>query len=80
MRLPDILLDITDETCPMTFVRTKLSLERLLEGQVLRVRLREGEPAINVPRAVVDHGYRILNCERAADGIIELEIARERGA
>ncbi len=55
-------LDITGEVCPMTFVRTKLRLERMAEGEILRVRLRDGEARVNVPRALADHGH--------ADGII----------
>ena len=37
-------LDITSEVCPMTFVRTRLALDRMRPGQVLLVRLRGEEP------------------------------------
>ena len=30
-------------------------------GQVLNIRLRDGEPRHNVPRAVRDHGHEILS-------------------
>ncbi|WP_243389649.1 sulfurtransferase TusA family protein [Arboricoccus pini] len=70
-------LDITDETCPMTFVRTKLRLEAMQPGQVLHVRLRDGEAAINVPRAVADHGHRIMSMERLEAEILELVIERK---
>ena len=33
-------IDITGEVCPMTFVRTKLKLERMRPGETLSVRLR----------------------------------------
>jgi TusA-related sulfurtransferase len=33
-------IDITGEVCPMTFVRTKLRLERMQSGETLAVRLR----------------------------------------
>lgn len=71
------LLDITDETCPMTFVRTKLRLEGMLPGEILHVRLRDGEAAVNVPRAVADHGHRIMSMERVETEIIELVIERK---
>jgi TusA-related sulfurtransferase len=74
--LPETRLDITQENCPMTFVRTKLCLERLAPGAVLRVRLREGEPLINVPRAVEDHGHEILSIEPQGEGVFELVIRR----
>ncbi len=50
----------------MTFVRTKLKLERMASGEVLRVRLRGEEPLRNVPRAARDEGHSILGIE--ADG------------
>ena len=56
----DHVIDITGEVCPMTFVRTKLKLERMLSGEVLVVRLRGEEPLRNVPRAARDEGHSIL--------------------
>jgi tRNA 2-thiouridine synthesizing protein A len=53
-------IDITGEVCPMTFVRTKLMLERMRSGEVLSVRLRGEEPLRNVPRAARDEGHIIL--------------------
>ena len=76
MALPDMRLDITDESCPMTFVRTKLCLERLSTGQILLVRLREGEPTVNVPRAIEDHGHEILEFGEVEDGVFELAIRK----
>jgi tRNA 2-thiouridine synthesizing protein A len=57
---PDQMIDITGEVCPMTFVRTKLKLERMQPGEVLQVRLRGDEPLRNVPRAARDEGHIIL--------------------
>jgi len=57
---PDTSIDITGEVCPMTFVRTKLKLERMRSGEVLVVRLRGEEPLRNVPRAARDEGHSIL--------------------
>lgn len=71
-------LDITGEVCPMTFVRTKLRLERMAEGEILRIRLRDGEPLENVPRALVDHGHEILRLEAVDERVWLLEV-RKRG-
>ena len=57
----DLELDITAEVCPMTFVRTKLALEQMAVGQVLNIRLRDGEPRHNVPSAVRANGHEILS-------------------
>ena len=52
-------LDITDLTCPMTWVKTKLELERMAPGEALDVRCREGEALENVPRQARDAGHEV---------------------
>jgi tRNA 2-thiouridine synthesizing protein A len=52
-------LDVTDVTCPLTWVRTKLALERLAPGEVLAVRCREGEALENVPRSAAEAGHEV---------------------
>jgi TusA-related sulfurtransferase len=74
----DQALDITGEVCPMTFVRTKLMLERMAVGQTLNIRLRDGEARHNVPRAVRDHGHEVLRLERLQGDIFEL-VVRKKG-
>ena len=53
-------LDVTGEVCPMTFVRTKLLIEKMSSGQTAVVCLNAGEPLANVPRAVREHGHSVL--------------------
>ena len=50
----DDSLDITDVVCPITFVKVKIALEDLENGQILDVHLNEGEPIQNVPRSLKD--------------------------
>jgi TusA-related sulfurtransferase len=71
---PDQTIDITSEVCPMTFVRTKLKLERMRSGEILAVRLRGEEPLRNVPRAAREEGHAILAVE--ADGDAHLVTIR----
>ena len=52
-------LDITDVTCPMTWVRTKLELARMAPGEGLAVRCREGEALENVPRSAREAGHDV---------------------
>ena len=60
----DYFLDITPEVCPLTFVKTKLLIERMEKGQIAEVRLRGAEPLENVPRSVRDHGHDVLSLEK----------------
>ena len=48
----DAVLDLRSKKCPMTFVYTKLALEKLDHGQVLEVMLDYPPSFINVPRSV----------------------------
>ncbi len=57
---PDHTLDITRDLCPMTFVRTRLALDRMAEGETLLVLLKGAEPIANVPRAAAALGHGIF--------------------
>jgi len=61
-------LDITKETCPMTFVKVKLQLAKMDKGQDLEVILNEGEPLQNVPASCEEQGYQVLSVEAVGDG------------
>ncbi len=56
-------LDITKEHCPMTFVKTKLKLAQIADGDILEVLLAEGEPLENVPRSASEQGFTVLSIE-----------------
>ncbi len=53
-------LDITKDHCPMTFVKAKLELEKLADGDTLEVLLSEGEPLTNVPKTAVEQGFTLV--------------------
>jgi tRNA 2-thiouridine synthesizing protein A len=65
-------LDITGEVCPMTFVRTRLALDRMAQGEILLVRLRGEEPLRNVPRTAREQGHQVLSMDTGHDGVTRL--------
>ncbi|WP_237217745.1 sulfurtransferase TusA family protein [Falsiroseomonas oryziterrae] len=69
-------LDITAETCPMTFVRVRLALDRLPSGAVLEVLLKGEEPRRNVPRTATEQGHAVLSEEAAPNGATRLRIRK----
>ena len=73
----DEIVDITDVVCPVTFVKTKVALEELDNGQILQVHLNDGEPVQNVPRSVKDEGHKVLKLIDNKDGTYELFIRKE---
>jgi len=74
-------IDITDLICPMTFVRTKLRLEKISSGDVLHVRLKGEEPLKNVPRSATQHGHTVLSTRpddsSGEDAVFIVSIRRE---
>ena len=74
-------LDITNEVCPMTFVKTKLLLERMPSGAMVEVRLKGADPLGNVPRSVTELGHEIVATTRedgeAENGIHRLLIRKK---
>lgn len=69
-------LDITRESCPMTFVRVRLALDRLAPGDVLEVLLVGEEPRRNVPRTAVEQGHVVLDQREDSAGITRLLLRR----
>ena len=72
----DGVVDITDSVCPVTFVKAKVALEELEAGQVLSVRLNDGEPVQNVPRSIRDEGHQILKLSDNGDGTYALLVRK----
>lgn len=69
-------LDLRGTLCPLNFVKTKLKLEEMAEGQFLEVILDDGEPMRNVPRSIKQEGHKIVNVERLDNGCYKLTISR----
>ena len=69
-------VDITDVVCPVTFVKAKVALEELDDGQVLSVHLNDGEPVLNVPRSIKEEGHQILKLIDNGDGTYNLLVKK----
>jgi TusA-related sulfurtransferase len=63
----------------MTYVRTRIALDRLRAGEVLEVLLRQGEPLESVPRSAEEDGHRVLAVEPLAGDAGAFRVLVERG-
>jgi TusA-related sulfurtransferase len=72
----DDTVDITDVVCPVTFVKAKVALEELDDGQILAVRMNDGEPVQNVPRSIKEEGHQILKLNDNEDGTYTLIVKK----
>lgn len=72
----DDQVDITDVVCPVTFVKAKVALEELDDGEILAVRMNDGEPVQNVPRSIKEEGHQILKLLANEDGTYTLLVRK----
>lgn len=69
-------LDITKDSCPMTFVKAKLELEKLNSGESLELLLKGSEPLKNVPRSATESGYDVISVVDNKNGTHTLIIGK----
>lgn len=55
--------DLRGVACPMNYVKTKLKLEMMDEGERLEVWLDAGDPIRNVPQSLRNDGHKVLKQE-----------------
>ena len=56
-----MFLDIVNDKCPITFVKTKIALESLKPGETLILHLSGGEALENIPASLKELGYSIID-------------------
>jgi TusA-related sulfurtransferase len=72
----DDFIDITDKVCPLTFVKAKVALEELDDGEILAIRMNDGEPVQNVPRSMKDEGHQVLELNDNGDETYTLYVQK----
>ena len=72
-----ILLNIVNDKCPITFVKTKIELEKLLPHQYLAILIKKGEALDGLPSSLKELGYKIEKKEKMKDEVFYLEISRQ---
>jgi len=53
-------IDLLDEVCPMTFVKTKLAIEQLNPGERIKVIFNSQEAKTNVPKSLSEVNHKII--------------------
>lgn len=73
---PVFELDITQDHCPMTFVKTSLQLDKMASGAILKIKVASGEPLENLPRTATEQGHQVLSVSKSDDGYFFIEIQK----
>jgi TusA-related sulfurtransferase len=73
--MPMQVIDLRGVSCPTNFVKAKLALEELENGEIAQILLDDGEPVKNVPRSLKADGHRLIGLKQTEEGhyILELE-------
>jgi len=73
--IPRKILDLKGTPCPINYVKVKLVLEKLNQGDTLEVLLDEGEPMDNVPKSLENDGHQVLKIEKQ-DGFYRVVVKK----
>lgn len=71
-------INLKGEVCPYTFVKSKLALEEMETGEVLRI-LVDHKPAVdNVPKSLTNEGQKVIRVEKINDTDWEIVVQKEK--
>ena len=71
-------LDVRGDVCPFTFVKSKLALEQMEKGQVLRVLVDYKPSAESVPKSMKEEGQEVLAVNQLAENLWEIILKKAR--
>jgi tRNA 2-thiouridine synthesizing protein A len=77
---PRAVVDLRPYACPLTYVKTRIALERLSDGDRLELWLAAGEPLESVPRSAEEEGHRVLAVEPLEAGAAYRVVIEKRAA
>jgi TusA-related sulfurtransferase len=77
---PPARVDVRELACPLTWVKTRIALERARPGERVEVLLRAGEPLASVPRSAEEEGHRVVVVEPLESASGEYRVVLEKGA
>ena len=71
-------LDLRGEVCPFTFVKSKLIIEQMNIGEVLKVILDYYPSVENVPKSMKDEYQEVLGVKQVGENLWEVYIRKAR--
>jgi len=54
-------ISLEGEICPMTFVKTKIEIEKVAKNKILKFIYDSDEAKINVPKSIEEIGHSIID-------------------
>ncbi len=69
-------LDLKGEVCPFTFVKSKLILEQMEPGEILKVLLDYKPSVENVPKSMREEGQEVLEVKEVGENLWEVIVRK----
>ncbi|PPR28593.1 MAG: hypothetical protein CFH32_01316 [Alphaproteobacteria bacterium MarineAlpha9_Bin2] len=69
-------INLKNETCPMTFVKTRLAIEAINKGEKLKVYYNSEEAKANVPKSLEEIGHKVLEIKNIDKNIFYILIKK----
>ena len=74
--VPAVELDLRGDICPITFVKSKLALEEMEPGSLLRVIVDYLPSVKNVPASMENEGHQVLSVRELQEGLWEILVKK----
>ncbi len=74
----DKTLDIKGQVCPYTFVRSKLTIEKMNVGEVLEIITDHRPASENVPKSMENEGQKVLKIEQTSEKEWHIFVRKDR--
>jgi TusA-related sulfurtransferase len=74
----DKTLDIKGQVCPYTFVRSKLTIEKMNIGEVLEIITDHRPASENVPKSMENEGQKVLKIEQPSEKEWHIFVRKDR--
>lgn len=71
-------LDLSGEVCPFTFVKSKLIIEQMKKGEILKVILDYKPSVENVPKSMQMEGQEVISVNQIGDNLWEVIVRKVR--
>jgi len=57
------VIDLLGEICPMTFIKTKLAIEKINYGEKIKIIYNSQEAKTNVPKSLIELNHKVLKID-----------------
>ena len=74
--VPNIIVDVLEETCPIPLVEMRKAVMKAKEGQIIEVKGNHGPSKLEIPLAVKSLGLKLLHVREDEDGVWHIFIEK----